>query len=130
MSRAEQGKALAVGGLAFAGSAAGTTFSNAGMNMGAAIAIASGLCVAMFGLLYARWAEEAADKKRTEAYLNESAPCEGIKCQEHRWKHVRRRLWRMPESSLVYGGKSVCAECFAILLERPPQDGADKKAFG
>ena len=115
--------------LAFVGAAAGTSFSGSGMTVSAAIAMSAGLVVAMFGLVYSRRSEEASEKERKDVFLNESVPCDGIKCQTHGWKHVRRLLWRMPDTSRVCTGKAVCVECFFLLMSRQPNDATDKRAF-
>jgi hypothetical protein len=129
VSRAEQGKALAVASLAFVGAAAGTSFSGSGMTVSAAIAMSTGLVVAVLGLVYSRRIEDVSEKERKDVFLNESVPCEGIKCPAHDWKHVRRLLWRVPDASRVCTGKAVCAECFFLLMNRQPNDATDKRAF-
>jgi hypothetical protein len=66
---------------------------------------------------------------KREAFLNESIPCEGIKCHGLGYTYPKRLLWRMPDSVRVCTGKAVCDECFSILMGRLPSAATDKRAF-
>ena len=155
MSRAEQGKTLAIASLAFSGAAAGTSFSSGGMTLAAGIATAIGLGVALLGFVYARKSEDQAAvlRKREESdkeerarqereverkerlakeakehddFLNETIHCEDLSCGFPHRTYPRRQLWRLHPT---FGGKSVCRECFKCRTKHYPVEGRDKRAY-
>jgi hypothetical protein len=156
MSRSEQGKTLAIASLAFSGAAAGTSFSTGGMTLTVGIAMAVGLCVALFGFVYARKSEDQAETQRKqeesdkeerqrqerekerqeradaeaknhEIFMNGRVPCE-FPCGI---KFQRKKLWRLPDElrDTQRTGAKVCRGCFVMLMGRGPKPGQDKPAF-
>ena len=156
MSRTEQGRTLAVAGLAFIGAVTGTLITGGKVTLFAGISVAAGLAIVLFGFVYsrrgdeqdeARREKEIADEKERqrlereserrerltketiehENFLNESMHCEDLRCASTSTTRPRRTLWRLPPA--VSAGRAVCAICFRCRMGRDPVEGHDKHAF-
>jgi len=150
MSRAEQGKIVAVTGLGIVVASLGLHVHGWEVVMTAMLA---GLCVTFFGAFYSRRAADAAEAarkqeeaekeerqrkerdaereerraeeaRRKEIFLNESVKCEAGLC--HTPSYPRRQLWRLPDE---YGGRAVCPWCFDLCAHRAPDPKKDKHAY-